>query len=179
MDDVQLLARAQSGDREAFGELYDRHVRPVYWQAFGVVRDHGLAEDATQEVFTTGWRRIRSINCIDESVLPWLLVTAKYVAYNTARREARRIHDELDEQWTGSGGVDQEVEAAMVRAEIDKAVAALSPTDQQVYALCLVGGASYEQAAEELGVSHGAVRNRLHRLRSTLRADLTALRGTA
>ena len=41
------------------------------------------------------------------------------------------------------------------------------------------GGATYEQAAQELGVSHSVVRNRIHRLRTRLRADLSALRGTA
>ena len=35
-----------------------------------------------------------------------------------------------------------------------------------------------EQAAQELGVSHNVVRNRIHRLRTRLRADLSALRGT-
>ena len=60
-----------------------------------------------------------------------------------------------------------------------KAVAALSPVDQQLYALCVDGGATYEQAAQELGVSHSVVRNRIHRLRTRLRADLSALRGTA
>jgi RNA polymerase sigma-70 factor (ECF subfamily) len=65
----------------------------------------------------------------------------------------------------------------MVQEEIAKAVRNLSPVDQQLYALCLEGGASYEQAARELGVSHGAVRNRLHRVRAALRADLRSIRG--
>ena len=178
-DDADLLTRAQIGDRDAFAELYDRHVRPVYWQAYSVVRSHEMAEDVTQEVFVTSWRRIRTITCVDGSLLPWLLVTAKYTAFNTARRESRRAHDALDAEPAATKGVDDEVEASMVRAEIDKAVSALSPLDQQLYALCLEGGASYEQAAAELGVSHGAVRNRLHRLRANLRADLHSVRGTA
>lgn len=179
MDDFPLLARAQRGDREAFAALYDRHVRPVYWQSYAVLRDRQAAEDATQDVFVTAWRRIRDIACVDTSVLPWLLATAKFTAFNLARREQRRVHAPLDDSAAGSTDVQDEVEASLVRAEIDKAVSALSPVDQQLYQLCLAGGASYEQAAAELGVSHGAVRNRLHRLRAGLRADLAALRGNA
>jgi RNA polymerase sigma factor (sigma-70 family) len=178
-DELALVAKAQVGDRAAFAELYDRHVRPVYWQAYSVVRNRDAAEDVTQEVFITAWRRIRAITPVDGSLLPWLLLTARYTAYNTARREQRRSHDELDTDPVGSGGVDTEVEAAQVRAEIDKAVSSLSPVDQQLYTLCVEGGASYEQAARELGVSHSVVRNRIHRLRTRLRADLSALRGTA
>ena len=178
-DELTLVAKAQVGDRDAFAELYDRHVRPVYWQAYSVVRNRDAAEDITQEVFITAWRRIRAITPVDGSLLPWLLLTARYTAYNAARREQRRTHDELDTEPAGSGGVDTEVEAAQVRAEIDKAVSALSPVDQQLYALCVDGGATYQQAAHELGVSHSVVRNRIHRLRTRLRADLSALRGTA
>jgi RNA polymerase sigma-70 factor (ECF subfamily) len=177
--DVDLLARAQRGDRDAFAELYDRHVRPVYWQTYSMVRDRESAEDATQEVFVTAWRRVRSINCVDNSVLPWLLVTAKYVAFNLSRREARRSHDDLNDEAAGPASTELEAETRMLRDEIAKAVHNLSPVDQQLYALCLEGGATYEQAAAELGVSHSSVRNRLHRLRASLRADLQAVRGDA
>ncbi|HJR90737.1 MAG TPA: sigma-70 family RNA polymerase sigma factor [Aeromicrobium sp.] len=178
-DELTQLARAQVGDRDAFAGLYDRHARPVYWQAYAVVRDRDLAEDVTQDVFVTTWRRIRSITPVDGSILPWLLVTARYTAYNAARKEQRRSADGLDGDPIGGSGADTEVENAMIQAEIDKAVAALSPVDQQLYALCVDGGATYEQAAAELGVSHSVVRNRIHRLRTRLRADLSALRGIA
>jgi RNA polymerase sigma factor (sigma-70 family) len=178
-DDVTQLARAQVGDRDAFAGLYDRHVRPVYWQAYAVVRDHTLAEDVTQDVFVTTWRRIRSITPVDGSILPWLLVTTRYTAYNASRKEQRRAADGLDHDPVGGPGADADVESAHIQAEIHKAVAALSPVDQQLYALCVDGGATYEQAAHELGVSHSAVRNRIHRLRTRLRADLSALRGIA
>lgn len=178
-DELAQLASAQSGDRDAFARLYDRHVRPVYWQAYSVVRDRELAEDVTQDVFVTAWRRIRSIRPIDGSILPWLLVTARYTAFNAARKEQRRSADGLDRDPVGATGADAEVESALIQAEIDKAVATLSPVDQQLYALCVDGGATYEQAAQELGVSHSVVRNRIHRIRTRLRADLSALRGPA
>lgn len=178
-DELTQLARAQVGDRDAFAALYDRHVRPVYWQAYSVVRDRDLAEDVTQDVFVTTWRRIRSITPVDDSILPWLLVTARYTAYNAARKEQRRAADGLDQDPVGGLGAEAEAESAQIQAEIDKAVAGLSPVDQQLYALCIDGGATYQQAAQELGVSHSVVRNRIHRLRTRLRADLSALRGTA
>jgi RNA polymerase sigma-70 factor (ECF subfamily) len=178
-DELTQLANAQVGDRDAFASLYDRHVRPVYWQAYSVLRDPNLAEDVTQEVFVTTWRRIRTITPVDGSILPWLLLTTRYTAYNTSRKERRRSSDGLDSDPPGGPGADVEAEASFVQAEIDKAVAALSPVDQQLYALCVEGGATYEQAAKELGVSHSVVRNRIHRLRTRLRADLSALRGTA
>jgi RNA polymerase sigma-70 factor (ECF subfamily) len=183
-DDVELLSRAQSGDRRAFADLYDRHVRPVYWQAYSLVRDAGEAEEVTQDVFVTTWRRIRAITPVDGSLLPWLMVTARYTALNAKRRSARRQRALLGEPLEddapdgADSSVEREIEAAQVRAEIDKAVAALAPNDQRLYELCVEGDRTYEQAARELGVSHAVVRNRLHRLRTRLRADLRSMRET-
>ena len=180
-DDVELLTRAQEGDRLAFADLYDRHVRPVYWQAYSVVRDAGEAEEVTQDVFVTAWRKIRAITPVDGSLLPWLLVTARYTALNAHRRASRRRNDALDDDVLedADSPVEREIEAAQVRAEIDKAVAALAENDRRLYELCVEGDRTYEQAARELGVSHAVVRNRLHRLRTRLRADLRSMRETS
>jgi len=128
--DRELVERAARGDRAAFGQLYDRHVRPVYWQAYAVVRDGNEAEDITQDVFITTWDKLRSINLVDESVLPWLLVTARFTALNSRRRTLKSNlrsspldADLVDER----ASVEDEVAAGQIRAEIEKAAAALSP----------------------------------------------------
>lgn len=179
--DAVLHARAAAGDRAAFGVLYDRHVRPVYWQCYRVLRDGDLAEEATQETFLVAWRRVRAIRLVDESVLPWLLVTARQTALNAHRRSRRPDHQtaELDVDPVAERTVEDEVSDALVRQEIEKAVAALSATDQELYALCVDGDHTYAQAATSLGVSHASVRNRVHRLRTRLRADLRSMRELA
>ena len=174
-DDRALLRLAARGDRHAFGLLYDRHVRSVYWQAYGVLRDEREAEDATQDVFVTMWHKLRAITLVDESVLPWLLVTARYTALNARRARLRRRGDALDDGLASDAAVEDEVEAGLVRAEIDKATAALSAVDRRLYELCVDGDHTYDMAARELGVSHAVVRNRLSRLRTRLRADLRSV----
>ena len=177
--DRELLERAATGDRRAFGQLYDRHVRPVYWQAYSVVRNADHAEDVTQDVFITTWNKIRTITVVDESVLPWLLVTARYTALNARRRHDKSSFRELDPDLADTRTVEDEVEAGQVRAEIDKATAALTTKDRRLYDLCVAGDHTYEMAARELGVSHAVVRNRLSRLRTRLRADLRSIRETS
>ena len=178
-DDRVLLERTWVGDRLAFAELYDRHVRAVYWQALAIVGDDALAEDVAQDVFITFWDKSRSVRLVDTSVLPWLLVTARFQGLNARRRlqRERLRSDDLDEQHIDDGAaVDDVVLRGEIQTEIDKAVASLSTPDRRVYDLCLAGDYSYESAARELGVSHASVRNRLSRVRSRLRADLHALR---
>ncbi|MFT4265354.1 MAG: RNA polymerase sigma factor [Nocardioides sp.] len=173
-DDRELLGRATQGDQSALGVLYDRHVRAVYAQALGVTGDANTAEDVTQDVFITFWEKARGVRLVDTSVLPWLMVTAKFHGLNAGRRLRRErshttpMHDEP--------GVEDHVLRAEIQAEIARAVGALSDIDRRVYEMCLDGEHTYESAALTLGLSHASVRNRLSRVRLRLRADLQALR---
>ena len=47
LDDEALVRRAQAGDLDAFNQLVVRHERPVFNVALRLLRDVGLAEDAT------------------------------------------------------------------------------------------------------------------------------------
>lgn len=172
--DTALLARARRGDDAAFGALFDRHVAAVYWQAHQVVRNAAEAEDVTQDTFVTAWRRLDDITIVDRSMLPWLMVTARYTALNAGRKRARLRSVPLEhEPVDPAASPADEVDAAAVAAAIDAAVSRLSPVDQRLFELCVDGDLTYEQAAAELGVTHGSVRNRVSRLRSRLRRDLT------
>jgi RNA polymerase sigma factor (sigma-70 family) len=46
-----LVAKAKSGHREAFGELYNRHQLRTYRAAFRILRNQQDAEDAVQRAF--------------------------------------------------------------------------------------------------------------------------------
>ena len=181
-DDRELLGRAAHGDRHAFAQLYLRHVRPVYWQAYSVLRNPSDAEDTTQEVFITAWKKVRTITLADDSLLPWLLVTARYTALNKRRQSMRDssrsqlISEEIPD--TGSS-VEDTVEHEALLARVDKAVAALSAIDRELYEKCINGDRTYAEAAKELGVSHAAVRNRVSRIRQRLRTDIHVLRGSS
>lgn len=76
--DRALLSRAAAGDRRSFGALYDRHVRAVYWQAYAVLNRASEAEEVTQDVFVTLWRRIDEIISTNGTITPtparWVLI---------------------------------------------------------------------------------------------------------
>ncbi|MGH1561848.1 RNA polymerase sigma factor [Mumia sp. DW29H23] len=179
-DDRPLWERTRRGDRDAFGALYARHVRPVYWQSFRVVGNATDAEEVVQDVFVTAWRRRSEIALVDTSVLPWLLSTAKYTALNHHRRRTRRRWEQLDDTVPSAEQTpDDAYVAEQLLARVRESVATLSPLDQQLFERCVVGDLTYAEAADEVGVTHAAVRNRVARIRSRVRAATQDLRGPA
>ncbi len=170
--DAELLRLTARGDRGAFSALFARHAKAVYLYAWGQTRGDRDAEDITQDVFVTAWRRQREIRIVESSALPWLLVTCRNTARNALR--ARRDAVPLDETRLPADATRAErvQEVAWVRQAIER----LGGTDQRIIQLCLVEGYSYAEAAEHLGLSASAVAKRVERARAAVRR---AVRGTA
>ncbi|SDT05538.1 RNA polymerase sigma factor [Microterricola viridarii] len=167
----------EAGDAASFGQLYDTHVTSVYRYALRMLGKVADAEDITQEVFVLVWVKRSKIRIVDESLLPWLLVTTRNLSLNRIKlrgRETRNASLDSAEVFAlhPQRGAEEEALARMLGAAIAEAIDELSEADQTLYHLCISEGLSYQKAADAMGVSHGVVRNRLSAVRRTLRLRL-------
>ncbi|GAA1691137.1 sigma-70 family RNA polymerase sigma factor [Microbacterium sediminicola] len=170
--DAELVARAAAGSDAAFRALYRRYAKPVYWLAHRLVGTSTDAEDVTQETFVAAWRKLGALELTGESALPWLSTICRFQAANRIRRQQRdRAHtsDALDEALPSTVDVERQVIDDEYFRAIAAQIATLSETDREVFRLCAVEGFGYQAAADHLGLGHGAVRNRLSRIRTQLR----------
>jgi len=170
--DAELVAAAASGSEHAFRTIYRTYVRPVYWIAHGLVGNPADAEEVTQETFLAAWRKLPGMELAGESLLPWLVTICRFQSANRIRRQQRdRTHTAaaVEETLPATVDVEQQVVTSQLVDRILREVATLSPLDQQIFRLCAAEGYAYQAAAEELGVTHGVVRNRLSRIRTQLR----------
>lgn len=171
-DDAELVTLAAGGSEHAFRTLYRAYVRPVYWQAHGLVGNAADAEDVTQETFLVAWRKLPGLELAGDSLLPWLATICRFQAANRVRRQKRdREHTSsaAEETLASTVDVEEQVIGADLADRILREVQGLSPLDRDIFRLCAAEGYAYQAAAEELGVAHGVVRNRLSRIRTRLR----------
>ena len=84
-DDQKLVARIRRGDDRAFELLYERYHRRIHAYVLGMVKDHGRAEDVTQEVFLSALRRMRETEQ-PLAFKPWLYQIAKNSCIDAFRR---------------------------------------------------------------------------------------------
>ena len=171
-EDQDWVARAASGDEGAFRALYRVHVRPVYWIAHGILGSAADAEDVTQETFVVAWRKLPGLQLIGASALPWLTTICRFHAANRLRqrrREQAHTTDAADDDLADTVSVEEQVISAALAQRITTEIGTLTALDQEIFRLCATEGYAYQAAADELGVSHGVVRNRLSRVRTQLR----------
>jgi len=178
--DQKWAAQAAAGDESAFRELYRAHVRPVYWIAQAILASPADAEDVTQETFVVAWRKLAGFELQGESILPWLATICRFQAANRLRQRRR------DQAHTAEGmdetllpdtiSVEDQVITAELAARITAEVGSLNDLDREIFRLCAAEGYAYQAAAEELGVTHAVVRNRLSRVRTQLRGAVKEVR---
>ncbi|MDU9702168.1 RNA polymerase sigma factor, partial [Helicobacter pylori] len=76
--------------------LYRRHVRPVYWIAYGLLGEGPDSEDVAQDTFLTAWRKLPELTLESDSALPWLATICRFQAANRIRRRARERQHRTD-----------------------------------------------------------------------------------
>lgn len=176
--DAELLSRLARGDERALSAVFDRHANTVARYAWALASTPMDVEEIVQDAFMVLWRRAQDIRMHDRSLLPWLLVTCRNVAANARRKQARSAADALPDEWMPAHASlvreDQARESAReeLRWVLD-AIERLDPVDRRVCELCLLDGLPYAQAAAELGLSVGAVKQRVSRSRMRLRKAVT------
>lgn len=180
--DAELLRRVAVGDQRALSVVFDRHAPAVTRYAWAIAASRMDVEEIVQDTFVTMWRRASEITIAEASLLPWLLVTCRNLGRNAARKAARHQADELDENWTNptnhADALRDHHDAESARDELRwvlDEIERLDPLDRRICEMCLVDGAPYAEAAEQLGLSVGAVKQRVSRSRARLKKKAVTL----
>jgi RNA polymerase sigma factor (sigma-70 family) len=159
--DPRTLARARGGDLDAFEELVRAYQADVFRFTQYLTRDRDLAEEVTQETFLRAFRFIARFRG-DSKFSSWLLRIARNCAMDALRGRRRQ---EQQEQGAEPVAV---TDGGVARAELDAALAAISPEHRQVFLLVEIFGLSYQETADVLHVNVGTVKSRMFRARKGL-----------
>jgi len=164
--DESIVGAMASGDRSALARAFDRYAATLTRYAWALADDRMDVEEIVQDAFLTLWQRASTLELPADTMLPWLLVVCRNHAFNAGRKRTKHRADELPETLAAPEGHDEARERLRwVREEI----AALPELDRRICELCLLEGHSYAEAAELLGLSVGAVTQRVSRNRRRLK----------
>lgn len=151
-----------SGLERAFEESFPELFRVAYRAAYRVTGDGAAAEDAASEALVRAGLRWRRIN---GRALPWVVRVATNLAIDQTRRRTREHRLAPQRHHTVDG-----IEAAQVRVDLGRALAALPKRQREVVALRYFGDLSEREIADELGLAPGSVKSHASRGLAALRA---------
>src|SRR5947207_3556506 len=153
--------RFVAGEPEAFACLIEAHQAHVYAVAFATVCDRELAEDVAQDVFLAAYTQRAQVR--DPAALArWLATIARNRGRDVLRRRRRELLADDVEATADLADetADREREAATVRAEVHRALAAIPARYREVLVLHYAEGQSAKAIADALGLSEAATLQR-------------------
>jgi RNA polymerase sigma factor (sigma-70 family) len=173
-DDESLVAAVRQGDDRAFEALYARYHRRIAAFVLTRVRDHGRAEDITQEVFVSALRAMRG-NQRPIAFEPWLYRIARNACIDQHRLQRAEEVPVDDALVCSAQTPDSAVIAKQELHHLWGAFGGLSDTCHEVLVLREFEGLSYAEIGERLGMSRGAVETSLMRARRRLAEEYDEL----
>ena len=183
-DDAELIQRVLDGDDAAFSTLVKKHQKPVHALAWRKTGDFHIAEEITQDTFLKAYQNLSTLK-EPQKFAGWLYVIATNYC-KMWRRKKRLSTQSLEdtnsaelEKAAYSGYVIAENERTTAEAQrevVKKLLAKLQESDRIVVTLYYLGGMTYEEISEFLGVSVSAIKNRLYRARQRLKKEEPMIR---
>jgi RNA polymerase sigma-70 factor (ECF subfamily) len=190
---IDLLAKAQNGDRGAYGQIVTAYQDRLYNAIVRLVGDREEAQEITQEAFTRGLEKVGSFRG-ESSPYTWLFRIAVNLAISQLRKVQRQRTFSLDSASYGgrpgddtqaSGLIDrvaksQETNPALAaenRERDQQVIEALGRLDAEYRAVLVmrdIDGFNYQQMADMLDLPLGTLKSRLFRARLALRDELRA-----
>jgi RNA polymerase sigma-70 factor (ECF subfamily) len=164
--DQAIIDRVLAGDRDAFGLLVSRYSDPLYRHAVGMTGSPDDAADILQNSFIKAYQHLSEVRGRFDA---WVF---RIVANGCKDwlKNIRRTHlsYEEDDQPSGYETPDEELDRGELRGDLDRALAALPASLREAFVMKHVEGRSYEDMAELLETTVGALKMRVHRAREAL-----------
>src|SRR5688572_26332519 len=168
--DQEVIARVLAGDRDAFSVLINRYSDPLQRHALGMTGSPDVAEDILQMSFMKAYQHLdEARGCFDV----WVFRGAANGCKDGLKsiRSTLLSYDE-DDQPSGYSTPDEELDRTELRSDLDRALMTLAPSLREAFVMKHVEGRSYEEMADLLGTTVGALKMRVHRAREALQALL-------
>ena len=161
-----LVHRAQNGDAEAFGELYDHYVTMVHRYVYHRVGDRATAEDVTSETFVRALRRIDSLSFQGRDVGAWLVTIARNIVLDHVKSSRYRLEvatADMRDADRATDGPEDYVVARLTNEQLLACVRQLGSEQQECIALRFLQGMSVSETAQIMGKKEGAIKALQHR----------------
>ena len=173
INETELIAQAQRGDRNAFGELVCIHAQGVRNVIYGMCGNIQIAEEAAQETFLQAWLHLSSYRP-QTSLRNWLYRIAVNAATDILRKEKRILPHAIED--LPLTDLLPGPEALLFQSErtalVQKAILSLPDASRAILVLREYEEMSYHEIADTLDIPIGTVMSRLNYARKILKEKL-------
>lgn len=174
MADDELMDLLATGDQKAFGELFKRYGGKVLGFAKKILGDLERAEEASQDIWVKVVKQAPSYQK-EGYFNAWVMTMIRNHCLNIIRKDSRLSFKEDVGEYIDSehqGSFEKDVLNKYDMELVSKAMDELPDKQRIALTLLVTEELSYEELAEQMKASVGAVKSMIHRARKTLQDEL-------
>src|SRR5213079_3563545 len=164
--DQEIISRVLAGSKDAFGILIARYSDPLYRHALGMTGSPDVAEDILQASFIKAYQHLAEVRGRFDAWVFRIVANGCKDWLKNIRRS--HLSYEEDDQPSSYATPDEDLDRTELRMDLDKAMAVLPASLREEFVMKHVEGRSYEEMADLLGTTVGALKMRVHRAREAL-----------
>ncbi|WP_084549497.1 RNA polymerase sigma factor [Aquimarina spongiae] len=161
LTDEEIMIKVSQGDLDMMRMLFDRYHLKIFNFLLKMTRDRVISQDITQEVFYKAIKYKTSYK--NGKFSSWIFTIARNVFsdhYQKSKSSPKRLDD--FEYKTMSEETDH-IEQNEVKQQLDQALNQLSDSDRELVIMNRYQGIKYNEIAEIVGSTEGAVKTKVHR----------------
>jgi len=157
-----LVRRAQTGDSDAFAELYTATYQQQFRYAYKYLKDEHLAQDALQETFISALRNITGLQN-PQLFIAWLNRINFRTCYDIMKKQDKGrtdvyVEDKVEDLRAGSGYPEDEIVEIDSRSYIMRQIMNLPLTESQAILMKYYQNMGNDDIAEALNISRSTVK---------------------
>lgn len=157
-NEADILERAQAGDSEAFGLLYDHYLDAIYRFIYYKVFSREVAEDLVSDTFFKALRQLQSYNSSRGRFNSWLYQIARNTVIDHYRTKKENVPiDDIFDLGHDERTPDQ-LDAVAGLAKVEEYLKALPARQREIITLRIWEGKSFDEIASILGGTEGSVK---------------------
>src|SRR5690606_37259406 len=159
-DETEALHRLAKGDENALAMIYHRYWKPLYIQAYNILKDRMVCEDIIQELFLQLWRKRDTLN-ITHTLQGSLSAATRYQVFNYIKKTPKRefLFEHLEERMSAGAGF--LIEEKDLHEHINEIVSRLPEKCRLIYKLSREEYLPHKEIAARLHISIKTVENQL------------------
>ncbi|QKJ30669.1 RNA polymerase sigma-70 factor [Mucilaginibacter mali] len=170
----RLLELAAQGDRDAYASLYQFYLPRLYKYLFGIIRSREDTEEILHDMFLKLWEDRANLARV-QSFNSYIFRIAKNKLLNLYKHQqvARKAIDYFTQNASEStDAADERLIYRQYQSVIDAAINSLPPKRRQVYELCTQQELSYDEVADQMGISRSMVKKQIYAAKDHIREYL-------
>jgi len=172
LPEKELLCLLHHGDMQAFDILYHRYSQIIYANILKFLKDETTAEDLLQDVFLRIWENRSKIDP-EQSFAAFLFTCSRNITFNFKRRLKLEMESEIHLAYgvvESENTIDKVLDSKEALVLVEELLSRLPKQRQKIFRLSKLEGKSYQEIAEEMGISIATVRDHIVKANKFIRS---------